>query len=148
MKGMLSVIDDALQTNSRAPWAGIRLKETNATKLVKRPPFSVEWVQDRLMHPGALDDINQDARLIIYTMIETGMRLGEVFNLGPEDIFLDDEVPNLEVAEREDGRQKRDYSVRRIPLVGVALWAMKQAPNGFARYADKSDSASAVINKF
>lgn len=38
--------------------------------------------------------------------------------------------------------------MRRIPLVGVAHWAMKQAPNGFARYADKSDSASAAINKF
>lgn len=148
IKGMLSVIDDALQTNYRAPWAGIRLKETNATKLDKRPPFSVEWVQQRLLHPGALDDINVDARLIIYTMIETGMRLGEVCNLRPEDIRLNDEVPHVEVAEREDRRQKTDYSVRRIPLVGVALWAMKQAPDGFARYADKSDSASAAINKY
>lgn len=53
------------------------------------------------------------------------MRLGEVCNLRLIDIKLDDEVPHVEVAERTDRRQKTDYSVRRIPLVGVALWAMK-----------------------
>lgn len=144
---MLGVIDSALHTNFRDPWDGIRIKETNATKLEKRYPFSVKWIQDEILKDGILDGMNHEARMIVYTMIETGMRLGEICNLRPIDIKLDDEVPHVEVAERTDRRQKTDYSVRRIPLVGVALWAMKQAPDGFPRYADNADSASAAINK-
>lgn len=147
MKGMLTVIDNALQTNFRIPWAGVRLKETNATKMKKRPPFAVDWVQDRILAAGALETLNESARLIVYTMIETGMRLGEVCNLRPVDIHLDDDVPHVEVADRDDRRQKTEHSIRRIPLVGVALWAMRQAPEGFPKYADKSDVASAAINK-
>lgn len=147
LKGMLTVIDDALQTEYRAPWDKIRLKATNATKLDKRPPFPVEWVQNKILAVGAMDNLNEDARLIVYVMAETGMRLGEVCNLRPEDIRLNDEIPHVEVADRDDRRQKTDYSIRRIPLVGVALWAMKQRPNGFARYQDNADSASAIINK-
>jgi integrase len=147
LMGMLSVIDNALQTSFKDPWEKARIKETNATKLDKRAAFSVEWVQEKMLAAGALDKMNEDARLIVYTMVETGMRLGEVCNLRPQDIRLDDEVPHVEVAERDDRRQKTDYSIRRIPLVGVALWAMKQRPQGFPRYQDKSDSASALINK-
>jgi integrase len=147
LKGMLTVIDDALHTNYRLAWDKIRLKETNATKLDKRIPFSVDFLQDKLLAAGALDNLNEDARFIIYTMAETGMRLGEVCNLRPQDIRLDDATPHVEVAERTDRRQKTDHSIRRIPLVGIALWAMKQRPGGFPRYADKADSASAIINK-
>lgn len=147
LKGMLTVVDDALQTNFGKAWENIRIRETNATKLDKRPMFPVEWVQDRILAPGAMDDMNEDACLIVYAMVETGARLGEICNLRPEDIRLDAAVPHIEIADRQDRRQKTAYSVRQIPLVGVSLWAMKQRPNGFARYQDKADSASALINK-
>ncbi|OAP42495.1 hypothetical protein AU381_14990 [Sinorhizobium glycinis] len=39
------------------------------------------------------------------------------------------------------------YSIRRVPLVGVSRWAICQRPRGFEKYQDKSDSASALINK-
>ena len=100
-----------------------------------------------MLKDGALDTMNEEARSIVYIMIETGMRLGEVCNLRPQDIRLVDEVPHIEVAERTDRRQKTEHSIRRVPLVGVALWAMKKHPNGFPRYQDKADSASALINK-
>lgn len=147
IKGMLTVIDDALHTEYRTAWDKVRLKETNATKLDKRMPFPAAWVRDNILKAGAMDNLNEDARHIVYIMSETGMRLGEVCNLRRQDIRLDDAVPHVEVAERTDRRQKTDYSIRRIPLVGVALWAAKQHPNGFPRYADKADSASAIINK-
>lgn len=145
--GMLTVIDDALHSTFHAAWEKARLKETNATKLKKRPPFPVAWVSDKILAAGALDNLNEDGRLIVYTMIESGLRLGEVCNLRPQDIRLKDKVPHLEVAERDDRRQKTEHSIRRVPLVGVALWAMKQRPDGFPRYQDKADAASAVINK-
>jgi integrase len=48
-----------------------------------------------------------------------------------------------------DGRRlKTEDSLREIPLVGVALAAMKLRPNGFPRYQDKSSSLSATVNKF
>lgn len=147
VKGMLAVIDAALQKDYRAPWIGARVKETNANKLGKRAPFSPEWVQAQILAAGALDSLNEDARLIVYTMAETGARLGEVCNLRPEDVALEGDVPYIEIADRADRRQKTEHSIRRIPLVGVALWAMKQRPSGFPRYRDKSDSASATINK-
>ncbi|OWV94435.1 integrase [Rhizobium sp. R72] len=147
MLGMLTVIDDALQTNYKEPWTKIRIKETNANKLDKRHPFSTDWVQKKILAKGALETMNLDARCIVYIMIETGMRLGEVCNLRPQDIRINDEVPHVEVAERTDRRQKTDYSIRRIPLVGIALWAAKQYPEGFPRYQDKADVASALINK-
>ncbi len=147
LKGMLTVIDDALQTEYRTAWDKVRLKETTATKLGKRPPFPVAWVQEKILAPGAMDTMNEDARLIVYTMVETGARLGEICNLRPQDIRLEDDVPHIEIAEREDRVQKTEYSIRRIPLVGVSLWAMKQRPNGFPRYADSADAASALINK-
>ncbi|MFB9952177.1 DUF6538 domain-containing protein [Rhizobium puerariae] len=145
--GMLAAIDTALHTEYRKPWTQARIKETNATKLGKRESFSNEFIQEKLLAPGALDAMNEDARLIVYTMVETGCRLGEVCNLRPEDIKLDDEIPHIEIAERDDRRQKTSHSVRRIPLVGISLWAMKQRPNGFRRYQDKADVASALINK-
>jgi integrase len=145
---MLSVVDDALQTEFHKPWEKLRIKETNATKLEKRPPFPVAWVKDKILAPGALDGLNPEGQAIIQVMAETGMRLTEVCNLRPEDIHLDDEIPHVEVAERDDRRNKTDYSVRRIPLVGVALEAMKRHPNGLPLYHDKSDGASANINKY
>ncbi|MQB36866.1 integrase [Agrobacterium tumefaciens] len=146
--GMLTVIDDALQTEFHKPWEKLRIKETNATKLGKRPPFPVSWIKEKILAEGALDGLNDEGQAIIHVMIETGMRLTEVCNLRPEDIHLHGEVPHIEVAERDDRRNKTDYSVRRVPLVGVALKAMKRHPNGFPLYQDKSDTASANINKF
>lgn len=147
LKGMIGVVDIALHTDFKKAWEESRLKETNATKLRRRRPFPYEWVRDKILAENALESLNEDARAIVYVMIETGMRLGEVCNLRPQDIYLDDEVPHVEVAERDDRRQKTDHSIRRVPLVGVALWAMKQHPQGFPRYHDMADTASATINK-
>jgi hypothetical protein len=47
-----------------------------------------------------------------------------------------------------EGRDlKTDQSAREIPLVGVALRAMQEQPDGFPRYRDKADVLSALVNK-
>ncbi len=145
--GMLTVIDAAVSTKYHDVWEKVRIKETNATKLNKRLPFPSKWVQEKLLAIGAIDAMPVQARLIFYAMVETGMRLGEVCNLRQEDIQLDDEVPHIVVADRTDRRQKTEYSIRRVPLVGVSLWAMRHAPSGFPQFADKGDYASTIINK-
>jgi len=112
-----------------------------------RVPFETSFIQDKLLATGALDDLNEDARHILYVVAETGMRLSEVANLQEDAIHLDAKIPYVKV--QPDGRKlKTEDSEREIPLVGVALAAMKLRPKGFPRYRDKSASLSATVNKF
>ena len=72
--------------------------------------------------------------------------MSEAIALTRETIHLDADVPHISVL--ADGRElKTDESKRVIPLVGVALKAMREQPDGFPRYLDKADSLSALVNK-
>lgn len=157
IRGMLKPIDIALETDCVAVWAGISVAETNATALAKRPPLPPSWVRDRILAEGALDGLPLQARCIVYIFAETGMRPGgEIANLrGAIDIKLEGDeidgvpfVPHVQVVERTDRRQKSKNAVRRIPLVGVALWAARQCPDGFPDYADKGDVLSDEIGHY
>jgi integrase len=149
IKGMISVLDDIYHEGWGDAWSDIRIKGKKQTKEKrKRPPYSNEFVQKQLLAPGALDGMNEDARFVFYTMIETGMGISEACNLRPEDIALEHPTPHVKVSERDDREQKTVYRIREIPLVGVSLWAMKQRPNGFPAYADRQATLSNTINKF
>lgn len=107
-----------------------------------RSPFEAEFIQIRLLATGALDGLNEEARLILYVVAETGLRLSEAANLQRHTIHLDAPIPYIEVL--PDGRRlKTEDSRREIPLVGVALEALKLRPDGFPRYRDKAASLSA-----
>ena len=115
--------------------------------VVTRMPFETEFIQHKLLATGALDALNEDARYVLYVVAETGMRPSEVVNLQEDAIRLDAKIPYVKV--QPDGRRlKTEDSEREIPLVGVALAAMKLRPQGFPRYRDKSSSLSATVNKF
>lgn len=149
IKGMMTVVDTGFKTAYGEPWENLRIKDKKQkSKARKRPPYPDEFIRDRLLKPGALDGMNLEARCLTYLMVETGVRPSEGCNLRPEDIRLNAKIPHIVVAERDDREQKSAQSVRTIPLVGVALWALQQCPNGFARYHDKGDGLSSVINKF
>jgi len=148
IKGMITQIDKALHTDFGTVWAGLALEATAATKARPRLPYSNEFIQDVLLARGALNGMNEDARLIMYLMVETGLRSNEVCNARSEDIVLDHKIPHIRVAERIDRVQKTAPSIRSVPLVGVSLWAARQRPNGFDRYRDKANSFSAAANKF
>lgn len=148
IKGMLTVVDDALQTQYGKVWEKLNIKPTKKTRAQKRLPYTNEFIQDHLLAPHALDGLNLEARCIIYIMTETGLRPSEVVNLRPADIVLDHKIPHVLIEEREDRVLKTEASVRSIPLVGAALWAAKQRPGGFDRYRDNADAFSAAANKF
>lgn len=123
---------------------GLRLKTDGANV---RVPFDTAFIQDELFGAGALDGLNEDARLIVYVLADTGLRPSEVVNLQPHAIHLDAPIPYVEIL--PDGRVlKTEDSRREVALVGVALAAMKLRPEGFARYRDKSSSLSATVNKY
>jgi len=123
---------------------GLRLRgQTERSRM----PFEPEFIQEKLLADGALDDLNEDARYVIYVVSETGMRPSEVVNLQEDAIRLDAKIPYVKI--QPDGRKlKTEDSEREIPLVGVALAAMRLRPKGFDRYRDKSSSLSATVNKF
>lgn len=112
-----------------------------------RMPFETDFVQDKLLATGALDGLNEDARYTLYVVAETGCRPSEIANLQANAIHLGAKIPYIKI--QPDGRKlKTDDSEREIPLVGVALAAMKLRPQGFPRYRDKSSSLSATLNKY
>ncbi|WP_430448725.1 DUF6538 domain-containing protein [Rhodophyticola sp.] len=111
-----------------------------------RPPFSDEWIVQRLLAPSALAGLNDEARGLLLGMINTGYRPSEGAALTADTIRLEGHVPHISI--EPTGRQlKSQYARRVIPLVGVSLAAFKEFPEGFPRYRD-SATLSATVNKF
>lgn len=118
-------------------------KDDQETKV---PPFPDEWVRNKILVPSMFDELNDDLRLMIYVLIETGARISEICNLMPEQIRLDSNIPHIEIR-AIDRELKTVTSKREIPLVGVALDAMRYAPEGFPHYRDRGELVSANLMK-
>lgn len=127
------------------PFRKLRFKEDK--KKGKRPPFSTDWVRSKILVPNLFDSMNNEARGILFALIETGARPSEICNLLPENICLDARVPYIQIREKDNREVKASDSNRDIPLVGISLEAFKNNPKGFPRYHDKETSFSAVANK-
>jgi len=123
---------------------GLRLKgETERP----RAPYEADFIQNRLLADGALADLNEDARLVLYTVADTGLRPSEVVNLQESTIVLGAAIPYVKIL--PDGRRlKTGDSQREIPLVGTAVAAMKLRPIGSPRYRDKSSGALRFNDSF
>lgn len=111
-----------------------------------RSPFTVEHIRNVILAQGALDGLNDEARDVVYVVMETGCRPSEIVNLSKGRIKLDAEIPFIQV-EAEGRMLKTEHSERDVPLVGLALQAMKRHPAGFPRYFDKGDNLSQTIMK-
>ena len=127
------------------PFRKISFKEDKGKR--KRPPFETKYLQEKFLVPGLFDNLNEDLRRIVFVLIETGARPSEICNLRPENIHLDVDVPFISIKEKANREVKAADSNRDIPLVGVALQAMRLSPKGFPRYFDKETSFSAMANK-
>lgn len=126
---------------------GLSLSGSKGKKAI-RPPFSNQWIKDKLLAPGALQGLNTEARLIIIGMINTGYRPSEGAGLLQGEIRLDGEVPHIIIQPNDNRQLKNRHSERYIPLTGCSLEAFRQAPSGFPRYAQNNASLSATVNKF
>lgn len=112
-----------------------------------RPPFSVKWIKDVLLKPGALDGLNTEARGIVLGMVNTGYRPSEGAGLTREQIRLDHNIPHISI--EPVGRELKSKNARRIiPLVGVSLEAFRSNPDGFPRYRANNATLSATVNKY
>lgn len=111
------------------------------------PPFEDEWVRTKILKPGVFDELRWELRCIVYTLIETGCRTSEICNLMPEDIKLTANVPYIRIRPRNDREIKTETSIRDVPLVGVALEAMRACPEGFPHYRDRGELVSSNLLK-
>ena len=126
------------------PLSDLSFKEGEAKQ---RPPFSDSWIRDKLLAHGALDGLNDEAKAILLTMVNTGARPSELAGLTADQIKLNSNVPHISIEPGE--RQLKSKNARRvIPLVGVSLEAMRSYPEGFPRYRGTSAGLSATVNKF
>jgi len=101
---------------------------------------------------------NDEPRWLVALISDTGMRLSEAAGLCKGDVYLDEEVPYVDINPHSWRRLKTAGSQRKVPLIGMSLWAAKQAyaasnsPFLFPRYCDEkechSNSASAALNKW
>jgi len=113
--------------------------------LNKVRPFSNDWVQNEILKPNGFKGLKREAALILMVLIETGCRLSELTNIDQNNIRLNDEIPNLRIRPTAKRELKSNSSERDIPLVGVALEALKRAPKGFPHYRDRGDLLSQAL---
>jgi integrase len=140
---MFRAINESKQLNLPSIFERIRI---GGGRDGQRLAFAPVFVQDHILADGIFDDLNAEARRVIYLIAETGLRLSEAINLSRATIRLGARVPHICVL--PEGRDiKTDQSRREIPLVGVALMALREQPDGFPRYRDRSDVLSALVNK-
>jgi integrase len=126
------------------PFRNMRFKDKILTKVM---PFKDDWVRSHILAPDVFDGLNRQGALLCMALIETGCKPSELANIRPENIRLDAEVPHIRIRPTKDRELKSGASVRDIPLVGVALEAMRQAANGFPHYRDRSYLLSASLTK-
>lgn len=120
-------------------------------------PLPAEWITDKLLAPGALNGLNDEARWLLLMSINTGARPSETAGLKVGHVDLTSNIPVAHI--RPEGRQlKNANSNRSVPLVGVSLDAARDAlgaaskagrgPDDWLlpRYAGKD--ASAAVNKY
>jgi len=144
-------LGDVLKTVNRMkrlglvlPLSDLSFKEGEAKQ---RPPFSIDWIRDRLLAAGALDGLNKEARCVVLAMVNTGARPSELAALTRDQIRLQAAVPHISI--EPVGRQMKSRNARRvIPLTGVSLKAMARNPDGFPQYLNSSATLSGTVNKY
>jgi integrase len=115
----------------------------------QRNAFSIAFVKDTILAPGALDGMKRADRDLLYVLADTGARLSEICNLRKPFIHVGpkDNIPHIRI--RPVGRQlKSKNAARDVPLIGVALEAMRRNADGWPQYRDNASAASKEINRW
>jgi len=137
----------------RSPFANVYFPELDDIK--ERLPVSPHDI--KLIQTHCREN-NDEMRWLLALISDTGMRLAEAAGLALNDIVLDSEIPYINLKPNESRRLKTKQSSRKIPLIGLSLWAAQEVKsefNGtyaFPRYTKggrcNANSASAALNKW
>lgn len=147
IKGVLRAVVEGKRINTDLPFAHLRIVGVTDEEK-RRLPFSVDWIQDRILAPDALSGLNLEARAILLGMINTGYRPSEGAGLNSRTIRLDTNVPHNSI-EPEPDRELNNANARRIiPLAGISLEAIRAHRQGFPNYWTRPSALSATINEY
>lgn len=149
LRALLAYAQDnvaSVETDVNSLFARVRFKERES----ERRPFPTEHIENNLLNPRNLEGLHEECRLFLYAMADTGARPSELLGLNAArgDICLDAEIPYIFIRPDKDREIKNQYSKRQIPLVGSALYAFQQLPQGFKHYYRRADQLSANLNSF
>jgi len=149
VKSIFNLAISELDLDLNNPFQAVYIPSQEQTKRASISPSELKKLQDACLH------LNDERRLIIALLSDTGLRLNEALGLTKDDIDLESAIPNLQVRTYPWRSLKTPSSVRTIPLVGASLLAAQQAVKEtssflFPSYANqsstKSNSASAALN--
>lgn len=152
MRGLLREYFTHLgEPDRKNPFEKLSFKDSAGIKR-KRPSIPLPWLTEKILAPGALAGLNEEARGILLVVADIGARPSEICNLTSSAIVLTGKVPHVRIEPRDDPNDPREIkttsSIRIVPLVGLALAVFKRHPKGFPRYKDREAQLSAVINKY
>mgnify|MGYP002023885950 FL=1 len=146
-----SCIEKGIETSN--PFVGLYMDRDRGITI--RKPIPTEDI--RLIQKECRKT-NDDLRMIVALVSDTGMRLSEAVGLATSDLrIFNEEVPYVIVQNHPWRRLKTKGSERKIPLVGITLQTANDLINNrtefaFPRYikhgACCTNSASAALNKW
>lgn len=146
-------IDEMHRLGLSNPFENLHLSERNDGS--DKQPFDPGYVQNTLLNLKRLSGLNHECHMMLFAMADTGCGFSELAGLDPSlnEIRLDAYIPFIDIKPNEHrslktSRQKNDYRKRQMPLVGSALYAFQQCPEGFPTYRGKHKTASTTVNKF
>jgi integrase len=135
------------------PFENVRIPGEHEDEEEREPLTEGEMLILRRECPERDDDL----RWMLMMLADTGARLAEVVGLDVSDVVLRGPVPYIDIRPHPWRPLKTKASIRRVPLVGLALAAAEravQAANSgrlFTRYTDdtscSTNTASATLNK-
>jgi len=153
---IISIMNLSIQENGidiRNAFSGIYIPDDES--VLKRNPISALNIIKIQSECRRVDD---DLRWIVALISDTGLRLSEAVGLHVNDFDLQNDVPHVLIQPNASRRLKTPSSKRRVPLVGLSLWAAKRIVDNasnefcFPRYTGSqrcnSNSASAALNKW
>ncbi|MCW1841567.1 tyrosine-type recombinase/integrase [Prosthecomicrobium hirschii] len=147
----LAISEEGLRCSN--PFAGVFIP-TVGEKTVRQPipTDAIKTIQSECL------SVDDEKRLLIALLSDTGMRLAEAVGLVRQDLVLEGSVPNVIVRTHPWRSLKTPSSERTIPLVGASLQAAHRlSEKGKSRFlfpayasADgvNANSASAALNKW
>lgn len=146
-------IEELPLSNVTNPFSKLEVKRETLAKH-DRLPFSP--AQLKATRAQVLGHANSDLQRIWRMLEGTGCRLAEVAGLLVTDVALDHRNPHVDLVVHPHRRLKTAGSVRKVPLIGDALQAAREAvgaagdgPLLFASYGRERgpDAASAILMK-
>jgi integrase len=105
--GMIRAVTKRLQLRLDNVFAGTRIE---GGRDGNRKPFEADFIRNVILADGLLADLNDEARDVVYLVMETGARPSEIINLSKQRIMLDAAIPYIRI--KAEGRLAENRAFR------------------------------------